>query len=269
MDALGRPLIINFYNGYSRDVPAQVFGSVSRFQISGLMIADWGSANTPSSSQVLVDFSVVPEFQMIRFSNHVFKLIGDEYIEPDLTLQTACLVRDNNNNAFIAYQTSLRLPGYTNGDYYLCAKKEDVTLCITSTYNNVGVLTSFTTLEADPIIRANYYLTGMVLNYMFSGSQTNIYNGIVNALPDGAISQITWSVDGSGGASTTISLNTEHDLWIPRFPARRRAEFCLRSRRRAADSEAGRQDHQHRPSRKQPRSGKLSQKSYLGSRPTV
>lgn len=54
-------------------------------------------------------------------------------------------------------------------------------------------------------------------------SQTSTYTGLIKHELDGATPQISWKI-GPGGSSTTISRNTEHDLNIPRFLARRREE---------------------------------------------
>jgi hypothetical protein len=81
-------------------------------------------------------------------------------------------------------------------------------------------------LEEDAVIRARYYLDGLAAQYFPQAALTQEYNGIVGMDCDGAIAQITWTV-GEDGASTTASRNTEHSIWIPNFPARRRAEYQL------------------------------------------
>ena len=86
-------------------------------------------------------------------------------------------------------------------------------------------LSGFTYLEADPFMRARYYLQGMALQYIDELGQTSVYNGFEPIDVDGAIQQVTWEVDKDGGCSTTASVNNEHNIWVPPYPARRRTEF--------------------------------------------
>lgn len=41
---------------------------------------------------------------------------------------------------------------------------------------------------------------------------------------DGANMQVTWEVSGDG-CHTTASRNSEHNIYVPQYPARRRAEL--------------------------------------------
>lgn len=52
------------------------------------------------------------------------------------------------------------------------------------------------------------------------------YAGILTVDPDGGIEQVTWSV-GGGPPMTTVSVNTEHAVWLPPYPERRRNERQL------------------------------------------
>lgn len=71
---------------------------------------------------------------------------------------------------------------------------------------------------------ADYYLRRAAEKYEVTGSLTRTYAGIHPIDPDGAISQVTWRVGGGQPATTTASLNTEHDRYVPPFPERRRNE---------------------------------------------
>jgi hypothetical protein len=101
-----------------------------------------------------------------------------------------------------------------------------VQLEVTSSYDKANNLLKYGLLEADAILRADYYISGMLQPYLVSAAQTLEYNGIAAISLDGAISQVTWNV-GPQGASTTASRNTEHDVNIPPYPARRRREYLL------------------------------------------
>ena len=63
----------------------------------------------------------------------------------------------------------------------------------------------------------------LTLQYPISEALTQEYNGLMEIDLDGAVSQVSWEV-GEGGVSTTASRNEEHSIWVPPYPARRRAE---------------------------------------------
>lgn len=123
-DRGGEPLVLNYYNGYSRDKPAVVYGSVSRFLLAATYVANT-SVNTKPADPVLVPFTIDPTYQVVIFSSYVYAMDegknfgcwqGDtidakppeserviykgRIAEPRLTLQTSCNVRDVNTSQF-------------------------------------------------------------------------------------------------------------------------------------------------------------------------
>jgi hypothetical protein len=225
----GRPTTVDFYAAYSKDKPAAVYGSVA-FQIfnPNFVTVPPPPLNTNVDSQVIIPFSVDPDYQVITFSQPVYQNGGvwgsDLYVDPGLVLLCAVQVRDADTNQFDAYTKVVPLPGQaslTNPKFEL---HTDVQLNVVGQYDVNNNIVGVQILEADPIVRADYYLQGMALQYNLSGGQTIQYNGIRAIDLDGAIQQVSWSV-GPGGCSTTASLNTEHNWYIPPYPARRRAEY--------------------------------------------
>lgn len=93
-----------------------------------------------------------------------------------------------------------------------------------STVGTGNRMIGYTLLEADPFMRASYYLAGMEAEYFQPSAQTYNYNGLESIDLDGAIQQVTWNVDSDSGCSTTASRNTEHSYYVPPYPARRRIE---------------------------------------------
>src|SRR5262249_19588328 len=85
-------------------------------------------------------------------------------------------------------------------------------------------LTGVSLLEADPLLRARYYLDGLAAQFQVRDAQTVQYNGIRAIELDGAVYQVSWEV-GPGGAETTAGRNTEHDIWVEPYPRRRRVEM--------------------------------------------
>ena len=76
----------------------------------------------------------------------------------------------------------------------------------------------------DLIPPADYYLAQANAKYEITGATSRTYAGIFPIDLDGAVSQVTWRVGGGSPATTTASLNTEHDPYVPLFPERRKTE---------------------------------------------
>lgn len=223
LDRRGQPFVLNFYNGYSHDQPARVYGSIATYLQDGLNIRNRG-ANTPDGSIVYLNVTVDPVRFLVVLSNYAYKQMpGGMIQEPDLFVETAVHVRDPNTNQFLRFQKVLPLG--SGGSWVAWQVKEDVELNVISTYNAAQQVANVSLLEADPLMRANYYLAGASVQYMISGGATAEYNGFYPFNMSGSVQQITWTVEEGVGGSTTVSLNTEHHPYVPPYPARRRAEF--------------------------------------------
>jgi len=213
---------VNFYNGYSRDKPAAVYGSVAEGVNTTIHYKN-KKINRDEEDQVFVPFSTDPVRYMIVFNSYVYRLDEGFISEPDLTLQTAVQVRDFTTNQVESFLQFLVLPGFQTNTNPRVYQHPDVQLNVTSVYEN-GELKSWNVLESDPQIRANFYLQSHLKEYLATSGQTVEYNGFRAIDLDGAVQQVTWSL-GPDGCSTTASRNTEHSLWVPPYPARRRVEF--------------------------------------------
>jgi hypothetical protein len=217
----------SFYNGYSRDQPATVHGSVSR----RIGTVNWNVTddfNTAATDKVYVSFAVDPLEQMIVFSEPVyreFKNMGiDHQCEPAvLTLETGVLLLDAETNELVRWtEEKLELGGRGAVEWQL---REDIQVGVVGVYKEDEELASyvFEGLEDDARPRAKHYLDGMAARYQLTGGETKQYIGIVPVEPDGLRQQVTWSV-GPGGATTLASSNSEHDAFVPSYPERRRKE---------------------------------------------
>jgi hypothetical protein len=214
----------NLYNGYSRDKAAAVYGRVATeiFNKNFIYAGAQATLRTDPDSQVMIPFTTDPVWQVVTFSSHVYDFLNGQFRQPFLRLQCACNVRNPLTNAVERFTQIVPLPGQLTFTNPKIERHEDVQLNVTSIYNGT-TLTFVSILEADPFARAAYYLAGLAAQYELPDAQVIEYNGIHNIQLDGAIAQITWSI-GSGGASSTVSRNTEHHLFVPSYPDRRRAE---------------------------------------------
>lgn len=220
----GNPFTLNLYNGLSRDKPAAVFGSAyanSAFALVSPHLT--GSGNTPVGKQYHVNFRVDPVEQMIIFDQPVFFLNAGRFEKPDLVLQTAVLVRDEDTNQLECYSEFRRLDLPSDDSSEFVQKFPDIQQNYYGVYNEKNVLTETKVLEDDAAVRAQYYLEGMRLQFPNEHAETREYNGLLDIDLDGAIQQVTLEV-GAQGVFTVVSRNSEHAVWIAPYPARRRAE---------------------------------------------
>lgn len=244
----------NLYNGFSRDKPAAIYGSVYRGCFEGTALA-WRNVldphTLPGSLVPIGITSIDPDYQVVTLAQPVYVLdvlvrnavaavqgvlglngqiaqllVGDpnarQYIEPKLYLQTGCYVRDPNTHQFVAFTKSEAFP-QRSGTGFAVKRCPDLQLCVYSEYTSGNRVNNTAILEADPLLRANYYLSSMRLKYQMVGALTLEYNGLEAIALDGAIMQVTWEVS-DRGSKTVASRNCEHATWVPQYHARRRIE---------------------------------------------
>lgn len=224
VDRQGRAIVLYHYDGYSKDKPAEAFGSIAQY-LNGITYL--GSAglrmNTPINSLILVPFTVDQRFQMFVFSDFVYRFGSNNRIRsPELIVETGVYIRNAVTNQL---ETFKRVEPFASGDlrFYHVAKRPDVQANITATYNENGTIANVSYLESDPLSRSYYYIQAMKLQYQWVQAGTLKYNGIIPISLDGAITQVTWSFD-ENGIETTASRNSEHSSTFLPYPARRRIE---------------------------------------------
>jgi hypothetical protein len=222
-------ILPEFYNGYSRDQAASVYGSVA-VQIGSV---SWDGAaaanngfNTGAEDEVFVGFDVEPVDQLVRFGEYVYRNVKvadtlNTVAAADLTLETSVLVQDAATSELVRWPEALALGGDAPVEWQV---REDIQVGVVPLYGLNNKLISFYLADLpDARKRARYYLTGMAKKYGLTGGETRQYIGIRPIDPDGAVQQVSWSV-GGGGATTVASTNSEHSAFVPSYPARRRAE---------------------------------------------
>jgi hypothetical protein len=229
-----QPAIINFYNGYSRDKPAVMYGrhAVQVALDNGFRFwrGNFGLENTQRDAQVFIPFQIDPIEQIVTFSTYVFQTTGDVrggvryYPLGSPVLKTSVHVRDANTNALNRFNLWRLLPGMSGLTNFAVRVHDDVQMEVVGKYNANWTVAGAVALDVDAQLRAKYYLDGLAAQYLVEGGLAREYNGIRAVDCDGAIAQVTWEV-GGGGARTVASRNSEHSIYVPPYPARRRAEF--------------------------------------------
>ncbi len=217
----------DFFNGYSRNKPACVYGSVRKKDLGSVL---WeGVYNTDAEDQVYVQFSINAVEQLVQFSDYVYMdwpvaNTLNQIRTPALTLETAVLVTDEETNQLARWQETMPLPGGVAPPEWEI--HDDVQMSVIAGYgpkNKPGPFAFAFSDLVDAKPRARYYLHGMAKKYELKGGESRQYIGIKLIDLDGAVQQISWSI-GAGGATTTVSTNGEHSEVIPSYPTRRRSE---------------------------------------------
>jgi hypothetical protein len=214
----------DFYDGYSRDQPATVTGSVAA-RIGSVLWELGAGGNTARTAKVYVPFTVDAARQLVLFAEPVFReaILAGTFScvdEPDLTLETSVLVTHPDSGAVARWdQERLALGGRGAVEWHA---REDVQVSVLGQYDptdNELIAWTFEGLVEDARPRARHYLTRLAERHRLAGGEVRQYIGCVPVDLSGLVQQVTWSF--GGGATTVVGINSEHDPWVPDYPERR------------------------------------------------
>lgn len=179
-------------------------------------------AETTDVTPVNVPFEIDEKHQLVLFTRKIFALDGSQVAFPELVLETACEVTDNDTNQYIRHAHELVIPGGLD-TAPATILKEDLWIEHTSLYKSNSHVYFHSRTNSDQLKpKAEFYLRGEAQKYQADEAADRAYAGVVPIDPDGAIQQVTWT---TGPAPTTrASRNTEHNLYIPSYEGRRRLE---------------------------------------------
>lgn len=249
--------ILDTYQGFSKSIPPRAYGAVATECISkntGIRPQGYED-NTSPYDFVPVDFSIVDQAdQVIQFASPVWlDNSPDGVVFPNLALQIAVNVRDPLTGQLVCFQSIVPVTDQvvqinSNGtasfgviagpmNFPKVEVHDDCQASVTSAYSQKGdlvpgtvnpmppnTLKSWSLLEADPLLRAAYYIQGALLQLQVSAGETRTYLGLIPIDCSGSVQQVSYRV-GPDGCDTTASLNTEHDHRTVPYPERRRAEL--------------------------------------------
>ena len=198
--------------------------------------------NTPKSEKVRVEFSIDPVEQIVVFSEAVYEQLqvggaagvgagsaagnGTSPMSrvkfPRLVLETAVLVTLPDSGELYRWKETRKVGGTAPTEWEI---RDDVQVGVIGNYDpETNQLLNWELPElGEARKRADHYLDGMAKKYEVTGGETRQYIGIYPWDLDGYCQQATYSV-GPGGATTTLSGNSEHSDVIPEYPARQRDE---------------------------------------------
>src|SRR5262245_14669260 len=143
-------LMTYLYNGYSRDRPAECYGSIALdcFQDLNLYFTPT-TKNSPAGSKVPIPFSIDKDYQLVVFGRPVYHRGETSGVieEPDpLVLQTAVHVRAEDTNQLLRLEAIQRF-GQSTGSNLIVRRHPDIQANIYGVYNDASELLETKNLE--------------------------------------------------------------------------------------------------------------------------
>lgn len=194
--------------------------------------------NSAPGTRCELPFSIDEKRGIITLPQYVVKLGDDvnrEYEDPVLDLVIAVRVKDDETRAPMRYSKERTMPGIPQGTGTKILRQDDIRKTVVVHYRVDPFILPLsvewdgqppTVNDTDCDNAANYYLDAAMQYYDRPDTAQDVNPWIrTDVRIDGAIRQITWSVDVSGGATTQVSRGTQHDMTVPPFKERRRREL--------------------------------------------
>lgn len=225
----------DFYNGVSQSRPAMAFAEYA----VGIGSVIWGLAGDPKNpgdrrsqnykrgSRVHIPFSIVPDEQVVIFSNYIYRRLfaANEpiYEDPGIVIETGYVITDKDTSASVRYKKTITSSiGVAPPAYSL---RNDVHVGNVARYDDKDNLldAAEVDLAGHGKAAADYYLKGMVKKFQFPEAAVHTFIGIIEAHPDGLVHQITWRLGSQ--VVTEVCLNTEASDVVPPFPDRQLKEM--------------------------------------------
>jgi hypothetical protein len=254
---VGQGTLPDYYNGYSRDRPAECFGTYTLECSQGAfqLTADAANGATVTKKRIYLPFTVNPIEQTVNFGAHLYLIkkngVNGSFPASDLFIETGVNILEEDTNALIRCKYTMWLGGdappiwethddiitHIVGEYdggggvggggqFSTSAGTDPTGDSALDYNPVGPcnITGYHVNDfGDGAARAAYYLQAMARRFQNWQSQTVEYNGCMLIPPSGSVQQIHWSFD-SGGIRTKASVNTEFSQHVPPYAYRKNTE---------------------------------------------
>ncbi len=152
-------------------------------------------------------FSVDAAKGIVTFSDHVVRRDTENGLKlpADLRLRIAIGIRDPDTGGWIRTEVKRKLPGDKLGTMPEYLVRDDVALSFYKDDGEAKITTNRTDFEK----QAKYYLDAREKELEYNDPATYEFAGFVDVYPDGAIQQVTWSVNEAGFATTRASRNRE------------------------------------------------------------
>ncbi len=229
-------------NGLKRRKPEAVYGEyyVGNISLESPRNSDKATANWLYRGQFAVDY----DLGMVRFDEQATRwdAAAKEFVPADLYLECSFGVRSQDTYAPLRWGYALPT-NVANGYGVEIVRREEL---IWERYERY-VADSFSswqekTYQNELNTQSNYYAAGRLAQYVTQAGASGRYVGLQSINPDGAISQVTWEIGGSG-CYTSASRLYEPSPYVPPYKERRMNDM-LRQQRRNVKNQLRRRDRE-------------------------
>jgi hypothetical protein len=211
-------------------MPPRVFGR-------SLRLDQLQFAETAAGEQVKATFSIDPIQRLIVFDTHIClneKRAGDDdylWYPADIVLECACTLLNAEAHYPERWSKAFNVGGAGTGGGTsgggrpdeLGIIRDEIRYFERINYTTANEINTRTSNQSECEAKATWFYQGELARFQTTTPQDRVYNGIKLGIPDGAIQQVSYSVSMSG-ATTQMTRNNEHSVYIPPYALRRNAE---------------------------------------------
>ena len=145
--------------------------------------------------------------------------IAYSWKEAELKFTTAIQVRDPDTWQPNRYEFLMQIGSGSNKDFAVQMIRDDIQPWVITQYYR-GRPSGYTSNYQEVVDQCRYYAEALARKYQTVTSETRNLIGLYPIDMDGAIQQVTYSIN-RGGASTMASRGTEHSWYTPEYEERR------------------------------------------------
>jgi hypothetical protein len=227
-------------NGIKRRKPEAVYGE---YYVGNV------SLEFPRNSSIAVGsqwkypgrFTVEHDLGLVRFDEQVTRWdrVAKEFTAAELELECSFSVRNPDTNAQMRWSYT-QATGAASGYGVEVVRREELVWERYQTYpNNIPGPWQEKTYKNELDTQSGYYAAGRLAQYVTQSGASGRYAGLQSINPDGAISQVTWEIGGSG-CYTSASRLYEPSPYVPPYKERRLNDMLRVQRRANKDNRKGR-----------------------------
>lgn len=170
-------------------------------------------------------FSIEADKGIIEFSDFCFRWESDstpsDYVPADIYLNASVNIK--HHTSMVVHRVLRdKATGANSGMGAKVYREEDVAGTVRLNYSDITeTVTSATTNIAALNQEADYHLKAAMAEFQVKAAVDQSYAGLVPINCDGAIQQVTYTVQQGGGCTTRASRNSEYHLHRPTYQQRR------------------------------------------------
>ena len=182
-------------------------------------------------------FTVEHDLGLVRFEEQVTRWNNNtkEFVAAELELECSFCVRNPSTNAQMRWSYT-QATGAASGYGVEVVRREELVWERYQTYpNNIPGTWIEKTYQTELTTLSQYYAAGRLSQYVTESGSSGRYVGLQSINPDGAISQVTWEIGGSG-CYTSASRLYEPNPYVPPYKERRTNDM-IRAQRRDAKNQ--------------------------------